>query len=53
MKKQLQTILRSQKKSQRWSSKIIINISKLKLKLKLVIESKLYKKIIFFKNQNK
>lgn len=51
MKKQLQTILRSQKKSQRWSSKIIINISK--LKLKLVIESKLYKKIIFFKNQNK
>lgn len=29
-----------------WSSKIIININKLKLKLKL-IESKFYKKIIF------
>lgn len=31
------------------STKIIINIGKLKLKLKLLIESKLYKSLYFFK----
>lgn len=35
------------------STKIIINIGKLKLKLKLLIESKLYKSLYFFKSQNK